>query len=88
MEYWGRLLIVEATDAEWRRDASPTEFQEADGVQTVLKTLQLRYGELNASGFPYLRVLRCCLHQELHIASNISVDMTSPLHASPYIAYR
>ena len=43
-EYRGRLLIVEATDAEWRQDARPAECQDLEGVQTMLESLQLSMG--------------------------------------------
>ena len=57
-EYLGRLLIVEATDAEWQQDARPADCQDLVGVRTMLKNLQLAYAELNRSGFPAIRILR------------------------------
>ena len=57
-DYRGRLLIVEASDAEWKNDSTPNNFADFIGVKTMLQMLQSQFGDLDQRGLPIIRVLR------------------------------
>ena len=73
-EYRGRLLIVEATDAEWQQDARPAEYQDFVGVRTLLNSLQLGYGELNESN------CYCVIVIVVLVVIVVIVDVLSLIH--------
>ena len=56
----GCFLIVEVSDADWKRDGRPDDCMDfQSGIRTQLEVLQAsERGDVDSSGFPRIRVLR------------------------------
>ncbi len=54
----GRLLIVEASDNDWKSDNMPDGYSDLLGVKTKLQILQSEHSDLDCRGYPTIRVLR------------------------------
>ena len=57
-ENTSRLLIVEATDNEWKADSVPDNYADMIGVQTTLQVSQSAHGGLDEHGIRNVRVPR------------------------------
>ena len=77
--YIGRLLLIEATDAEWRGDKGQSDDCDV-GVKTFAEDIQAQFGEL-CDGYPSIRVLR--VRNPKETAMVVKALMQEALEAPP-----